>query len=95
MHPLALHICPMTGPSRMATAHTVLLLDSGGGSTMMHMLVTCDDSILTYRFFRQFQGTQNKMGRSFGLVLAALLPGLAAGHLEFFCASSVFSNHSQ
>eukprot|EP00037_Helgoeca_nana_P020224 m.199847 g.199847 ORF g.199847 m.199847 type:complete len:187 (+) comp25181_c1_seq4:462-1022(+) len=35
------------------------------------------------------------MGRSFGLVLAALLPGLAAGHLEFFCASSVFSNHSQ
>jgi hypothetical protein len=28
-------------------------------------------------------------------VVAALLPALAVGHLEFFCASSVFSNHSQ
>jgi hypothetical protein len=28
-------------------------------------------------------------------LVAALLPTLALGHLEYFCASSVFSNHSQ
>ena len=27
-------------------------------------------------------------------LVGALLPAFAVGHLEFFCASSVFSNHS-